>query len=109
MQLSLECGINLLINKYIRAPGSNGALPKSQAKMTSGMDDNKEIQVCKLYIYSNSPILRSCFVVPQQPYPIRLLLTYKHGDFGVFSVGTLRSDNGDVHENVAEKIDFASF
>ena len=23
-------------------------------------------------------------------------------------VGTLRSDNGDVHENVAEKIDFAS-
>ena len=39
------------LNKYIRASGSNRTPYKSKGQMTSGMDDNKEIHICKLYIY----------------------------------------------------------
>ena len=63
-------GVTYMFNIFIkiRASGTNRTPHKSQAKMTSGMDDNKEIRICKLYIYSNSPILRSHFVVPEQPF-----------------------------------------
>ena len=73
-------------------------------KYPSAPRPNKEIQICKLYIYKNSLTLRSHFVIPKtapflmaftlnwkalasarNPYRVWLLLTYKNSDFGAIS------------------------